>query len=705
MEETGQAEPAESSESTVRDAPQAPSPTTNSGDRISDSGIPGSSWLDEARRLIVPLLVILLVAVTARLGYIGARPETIQGGWGSFSDSWNAYFPLGMNLRNHGVYSMNSAPPYVPCFVVAPGYPFFLWLLFTFHIEEMNLVRVVQGCVDAFSAVFVFLGAWFLFRRRSGAFLAGLMIALSPYNIHYARALLTDWQASFLMSVALCFYLAGCARGRFRWLALSGATAALAILTRPVFMLYPFVMAALLMFALEGPWRGRLVRAAGFLVMIGCVIVPWTFRNYLVTGGLVPVSTGSFQRTLMIGTYLTPQNWPAKVLPQEFFNSPDEMKKVQELFDKQIFHFRANHYKELQAANSELKALILERIRRHPWRYVQICIERVPMLWWNHSKQMWADPDPKGRWVFPYLIGWLLALPLLTRRRLAAFMSVWLFPLYITAFHSINHVESRYSLAGFPALSLFAGPAFAGAGALAWDKLRPYWQICARWLLRPENRRMMVLAPATAVVLIAILWVSCGIYERRQEASGLLLPKRADEMLHIRMRAPITKGVTKSPLTLPGAFAVEALLKPADQQRTYSDILGNHPGLNSECQGFVIQQDGGKTNQYKFMYGDGKGWAPGVVFRLPEEQWSYLAVTVRDKTIRVYINGVQAAERIETLGMENSRRPLWIGDWYQGGRMYNGWIREVRISSVCPAPDEIAKNWLAVKDLLKDDEE
>jgi hypothetical protein len=59
------------------------------------------------------------------------------------------------------------------------------------------------------------------------------------------------------------------------------------------------------------------------------------------------------------------------------------------------------------------------------------------------------------------LIGWLLSLAFL-RGRIATFLPIWLFPIYVTLVHMPLHVEPRFSLIAFPALCIAGGPVYAG---------------------------------------------------------------------------------------------------------------------------------------------------------------------------------------------------------------------------------------------------
>jgi hypothetical protein len=199
---------------------------------------------------LAPLLVLtLLVVICARLAYIDARPVEYRDGVGCYPDTY-AYLHAARNLATAGQYSTTTtSKELVPSCYKPPMYSVFLAAQLLLGVEQYDTFRIVQGFLDSLSAVFVFFAAWFLFRRRSTALAAGLLMALSPFSIHYSQALLSDWLASTLMAASLMCLVFGLARRRPGWLVASAAVAGLAVLTRPAAILFPLVVAPFVFFA------------------------------------------------------------------------------------------------------------------------------------------------------------------------------------------------------------------------------------------------------------------------------------------------------------------------------------------------------------------------------------------------------------------------------------------------------------------------
>lgn len=421
--------------------------------------------------LLLPLVLTLFVAASARQAYIHLRPVSFRGGIGCYGDT-PVYLVMARNLMRSREYSTTRAGKVLePSCFKPPAYPAFLATQIALGVGDYATLRVVQGFADSLSAALVFMAAWFTFRRRSAALAAGLLMALSPFNIHYSRALLSDWLGSTLMAAAFICLAAGMARQRHLGLIASAALMGLAALTRAAVMLFPLVVAPFILFAFPGRrWKARLAAAAVFLLVFASVVGVWTLRNYRVSGQFIAVSVSGMPEGLLWGTYETPRNWHWRDLPTEFVPDPTERRRIAAMHRLQRRLIRYGTIEQFVANGETMEELAWERIRRDWSQYLVLCFSRVPMLWWNHSKAMYVDADPSGVWVLPFLLGWLFSL-LFLRSRIATFLPIWLFPVYVTLVHMPLHVESRYTLVAFPALCIAGGPVYGGLFSLLGRRL------------------------------------------------------------------------------------------------------------------------------------------------------------------------------------------------------------------------------------------
>jgi hypothetical protein len=125
-------------------------------------------------------------------------------------------------------------------------------------------------------------------------------------------------------------------------------------------------------------------------------------------------------------------------------------------------------------------------------------------------------------------------------------------------------------------------------------------------------------------------------------------------------------------------FSVECWVNPAKQQSRYADIFGGHGGAGL---GFVLQQDGAKTNQFLAACGAGGGrWVMTEAVSLAAGRWQHLALVKTRKDLRLYLNGVLVAVEYDTAPLRPSPIPVAVGLGYSdSNRCFRGLIDEFRI--------------------------
>ncbi len=173
-----------------------------------------------------------------------------------------------------------------------PGYPFLL--LVHFKILGIGRLAVTVANLLLFAGSLLAVDALarrFSSRGEGTSRLATLLLALWPNLIASAGVASKEMVVVFLLPATLFLYLEAVERPT-RWAALSlaaGVVLGYAILTQPAVQLLAGVFAVF-----EILLRTPVLRAAGRLALLGLgmavVILPWTWRNYQVTGTPVLVS-------------------------------------------------------------------------------------------------------------------------------------------------------------------------------------------------------------------------------------------------------------------------------------------------------------------------------------------------------------------------------------------------------------------------------
>lgn len=155
-------------------------------------------------------------------------------------------------------------------------------------------------------------------------------------------------------------------------------------------------------------------------------------------------------------------------------------------------------------------------------------------------------------------------------------------------------------------------------------------------------------------------------------------------------------GVNFYPVTLNSTFSVQLLVKPAEDQRPNTTIIGNYPGYN-DFEGFFVLEDFTNQNNYVFAYGTGKAWESGIKFHLEENKWNYLVISVSNQTCSIYKNGILMGSREINRTIKNSLMPLCIGNWKGNDRRFNGQIKEVMITNSSVSSETIKSNWEVIQ--------
>ncbi|MFO1434642.1 MAG: glycosyltransferase family 39 protein [Candidatus Competibacteraceae bacterium] len=304
-------------------------------------------------------------------------------------DDGRVYARIARNVIEHGVYSSEDAPPYVPTYIRVPSYPLLLAGIYSVFGHDANhAVRVCQALIDTATCwmaallAMVWAPAGWSRERRLGAALAALVLAaLCPFIAIYVATILTETFATFLLvSLALVTSLALRARNpgpAIAWWLLTGILGGIGTLLRPDSGLFVTASGATLVLValnrileirrnrepiddVHGQTHRILARTfiSGSLLVIGFIatLAPWAVRNWQVFHVFQPLAPASATMPeefvplgylTWVGTWITDERyaetvvWPMEVSPipiEQFpdaaFDSPQERERVIALLDQ-----------------------------------------------------------------------------------------------------------------------------------------------------------------------------------------------------------------------------------------------------------------------------------------------------------------------------------------------------------------------------------
>jgi len=147
---------------------------------------------------------------------------------------------------------------YPPTAFRTPGYPIFLAILFSVFGQNPFAITLIQFLLGGATIFLIYQIGIKLFHSKRSALLAGMLFALSLESIISAFFLLTETLFTFLVVCTICSLFRFQDGRRWGWLLLSGLITGLAILTRPIAILYP-IISLFIIFFIGVSWRQRLI--------------------------------------------------------------------------------------------------------------------------------------------------------------------------------------------------------------------------------------------------------------------------------------------------------------------------------------------------------------------------------------------------------------------------------------------------------------
>jgi Dolichyl-phosphate-mannose-protein mannosyltransferase len=170
-----------------------------------------------------------------------------------------------------------------------PGYPALLAAFWAGLPDSVVWLRSAQAMLTAGGAGLLFVLADRLVGRNV-ALAAGFMYALDPLLVVAGGLLYPEAVAALVMLGVVLFAWEAARRDAFGYSALAGALLGVLTLLRPVAIALVPVLAPWVAICSAGRPARRLLHAC--MVAAACLLVlaPWTYRNYVIYGRLIPIS-------------------------------------------------------------------------------------------------------------------------------------------------------------------------------------------------------------------------------------------------------------------------------------------------------------------------------------------------------------------------------------------------------------------------------
>jgi 4-amino-4-deoxy-L-arabinose transferase-like glycosyltransferase len=165
-----------------------------------------------------------------------------------------------------------------------PGYPFFLALVYFIAGVKPFIAIFLQLLLNIISVVLIYKITLLLFRNDVVAIIAGLLFTIDIHSIYVANVLYSDTLFISLFLFSLYYFMSGLEKKNISSFIISAVFIGLACLTRPVSLLYPFVLLCILFLFYRNLGRWIVKAAICYMIIVYSIAGAWTFRNHAIYG-------------------------------------------------------------------------------------------------------------------------------------------------------------------------------------------------------------------------------------------------------------------------------------------------------------------------------------------------------------------------------------------------------------------------------------
>jgi 4-amino-4-deoxy-L-arabinose transferase-like glycosyltransferase len=225
---------------------------------------------------------IFVVSLSIRLAAVWFHPETHLG-----TNAEIAYLGGAHRLVEGRGFRDPEYPVFTP-----PLYAIFIAGSLLLFQDGQGPVKVAQAIADSLTVVVLYLIARQLFGLRA-ALLAAVALSVYPFSIYAVTYVGTETFFTLFLSVFVLLSIYAIERGNLRYYVSAGLVLGLATLLRGTTQYYPLVFLLLLWPLFRNEPRAVIPKYLAFCLAFAAVIFPWSLRNYLVLGDVIPVATGA----------------------------------------------------------------------------------------------------------------------------------------------------------------------------------------------------------------------------------------------------------------------------------------------------------------------------------------------------------------------------------------------------------------------------
>jgi hypothetical protein len=246
---------------------------------------------------------------------------------------------------------------------------------------------ILQSLFLAFIGIISYVISLKLIKKNNVAIITSLVVVLNPMCLMYVPRFLVELLFSSLVLLQIWFAYRSVVQPKYKNYILFGIISGVSVLCKSVTLLFPlFIAFTVLLFRLlhielfkkvDNRSIAKLFVLPTLIMLL--TILPWTIRNYNVSGRFVLVSKGAGYEYLR-----------GKYIAQE--NAYIDLKKTNaEIWTKFFVEFDQilkNDYKSELELQDKLDLMMKEDIQKNPVGYIKRTLKQIPTFWMRGENLM-----------------------------------------------------------------------------------------------------------------------------------------------------------------------------------------------------------------------------------------------------------------------------------------------------------------------------
>ncbi|MBF0216699.1 MAG: glycosyltransferase family 39 protein [Candidatus Omnitrophica bacterium] len=371
------------------------------------------------------------------------------------------YQRLGHNIAAGRGYSQEISAPFIPDGMREPLYPMFLAVVYRLFGFNDVAVYLIQALLYSLSAFILYRASLEIADERT-SILAGFIFALCPFTAYYCGMIYAEILATFLL-VTVTYLLTRYVRtGGVLALVIAGLLTGCLILTKRMYVFYPFAVAGALFLRRRPNIRRKALEIIVIIFTMAAVMAPWAMRNYATFGRFIPLVNGYGPGVFF---YISTVQFKGNLTGVGYENNPLVLEQFEQMFQEGGFSpAEKESFPFVPGSSAICFKYAIKNIQDDPADYVAGLIKKIPRLFVH----VYSPGHEQG----PVYITSAIALAIYAiglygiwvARASWRKMAFFLLPIvYLSLTALLTVMTSRYTVPARPHLMFFAAAALMSA--------------------------------------------------------------------------------------------------------------------------------------------------------------------------------------------------------------------------------------------------